>query len=368
MKQRIRVRLKPLESLSLSAFTSEVKQFDAPQYIGQILYIKPTMIVSVPEFYPKNSNRSDAQKAAEKHLKKNAHNSEISAKAAKKIKDAVNWLYFSAVDKTVFLKEENKTFSFKVNLITLTMPDSKIEVDGKAFKKDLLQPFLDYGRKTWDLKNYVWKLEYHKSGKIHCHLTTDVFIHHQKIKNYWNSLMAKKGLMKEFAAVHGHSDPNSTDVHACWKVEDLGAYIAKYMSKQLDSENEMKGRIWGCSYSLSSSNKCSMFVPRTDCREELAPLMNPNIEFKKLEQISKKTKLPMTIGELFFIKKHQWDFLSLSSIGQAFSSHCANIRSGLANIANHVLEDIGLFVSTIVEPPPPIPMLIYTQSKLNFNT
>jgi len=56
-------------------------------------------------------------------------------------------------------------------------------------------------------------------------------------------------------------DPNTTDIHSLRKVKNAAAYIAKYMSKESKEREEdyryelkerrIKGRLWGCSQSLS---------------------------------------------------------------------------------------------------------------------
>lgn len=47
--------------------------------------------------------------------------------------------------------------------------------------------------------------------------------------------------MQLFKDTFGHTDPNSTDVHAVYKVKNIAAYISKYMSKDADKATTIKG-------------------------------------------------------------------------------------------------------------------------------
>jgi len=142
-----------------------------------------------------------------------------------------------------------------------------------------MHPFLVYMKKYKGLNNYVWKLEFQKNGKLHVHLTTDSFINHSELRFYWNNLLKKNGYLDKFISEHKHDNPNSTDVHSVWKVKNLGAYIAKYLAKNEDSEGVINGRIWGCNYELSAKNKCVLHVPANELKEVLTELFNPIIAF-----------------------------------------------------------------------------------------
>lgn len=307
------------------------------EYIGQIIYIKPTQIVSVPEFDTPKNYFTAARIANQSNLKLNRHKNKLSPKAISRIKTAINWLIVSAKEKYVYNKATNKRFNFKVNLITLTIPDTKEKITEHAFKTKLMHPFLVYMKKYYGLKNYVWKVEFQKNGKLHLHLTTDTFISHHVLRHYWNSLLKKNNFMDEFIEKYKHDNPNSTDVHAVWKVKNLGAYISKYMSKNEETEEIINGRIWGCNYELSDKNKCVIGINRDECATELKCLMNPAIPYKDICTQDSITGKVFRNAEVFFLNINQWSTLIKGKIAECYDRHRFNIRNQITP-SNYVYE------------------------------
>lgn len=208
------------------------EQYQPPVYIGQNLYIKPSYIVSIPEFYKENDSRSLAELKNEENLLDNDQNGKLSRKAITNLRNSINWLCLAAKKKWVYNKELQKWFYFKVNFVTLTLPDTDEPIGSEDLQKKLLNPFLTYMRKYHGLKNYVWRLEFQANGKLHVHLTSDSFLHLGAIRDTWNRLMDKHGYLDKFYKENNHKDPNSTDVHSTRKIKNLAGYLAKYMSKQ----------------------------------------------------------------------------------------------------------------------------------------
>lgn len=299
------------------------------EYLGQILYIKPNCIVSVPEFDTPKRTFSAARVANHANLKHNKHNNKLSPKAIGRIKAAINWLVASAKEKRVYNAATNKNFNFKINLITLTLPDTSQVITEYQFKKKLLHPFLVYLKKYHKLNNYVWKVEFQNNGKLHVHLTSDTFISHHVIREIWNRLLDNNSFLDDFKQKFKHSNPNSTDVHAVWKVQNLGAYLAKYMSKNEQNTETINGRIWGCNYELSTKNGCRMEVDRNEAHDVLRCLMNRDIEYKVIESQDKLTGKVFKTAEIFFIKQHHWSGYLHPKIVKAYDNHRFNIRHGI---------------------------------------
>lgn len=343
------------------------------EYIGQNLYIRPTYIVSMPEYSKPREYTSEAFQANKINLQNNHHNGKISAKAMKEIKNAVSWLIASAKFKTVYHKPSKKLHSFKVNFITLTMPDQPGEISDKFFKEELLNPWLSSMRANYGLKNYVWKLEFQKNGLIHCHLTTDSFIHYSDLKRLWNARLRKSGLLKyyqdkfrgctfeqylklisandqrsidqkkrswEKSTAENWNNPNTTDVHSVRSVKDLPAYVAKYMAKDDEQIKKIKGRIWGCNYELSRNSKPSVFIPRTECGETMQPLMRKEIEYKPIINEKTKTGIPKQIGEMFFLKPINWLMHISGTVKQIYTDACWRIRNLITEGSNSAAFDL----------------------------
>lgn len=353
------------------------KEYTQPVFIGQNLYIKPSYVVSIPEFYKEGGDHRSADFMANiANLEENEHGGTLSKKAITGLRNSINWLCLAAKKKRVYLKqtqpsqvgndytstgkylgnpktEGNKSFFFKVNFITLTLPDTEKPISDRDLQKQLLNPFLTYMRKYHNLTNYVWRLEFQANGKLHVHISTDTFIHYEKIRDTWNRLLDKNGYMDLFYKKHGHRDPNSTDVHATKKIKNMAAYLAKYMSKKgstyewlpskysknienslmagipesglkllQDKKNKslnkkvkplgvmswkawyfqrvnfwnsplnprpITGRIWSCSKELSAANKLVVHIPSDECSKELKCLMQNNIDYKEITVNPPKT-------------------------------------------------------------------------------
>ena len=327
------------------------KEYTAPVYLGQNMYIKPSYVVSIPEFYCENGgSRSLDFILNQDNLKDNQHNGKLSKKAVTGLKNAINWLCISAGKKMVYNKKTEKWFSFKVNFVTLTLPDTEDRISNSDFQKKLLNPFLTYMRSQQGLKNYVWRLEFQANGKLHCHLSTDCFLHLQIIRDVWNRLLLNHGYLELYRKKYNNLNPNSTDVHSVKKIKNLAAYLAKYMAKK-NSEyklskpknsklvlgamnqkawykqrlnfwnsnfnpNPIKGKLWGCSREISQANNCKVHIPSNDCIEDLKCFMDKDIEFKEIltkpKGISAEfdstnpANQPKKIGEVFFIKAQHW--------------------------------------------------------------
>ena len=302
------------------------------EYIGQILYIKPNMIVSCPEFDTPKNFFSSARVANQKNLLQNKHNNKLSDKAIKRIKSAINWLVASAKEKRVYNATTKKNYNFKVNLITLTLPDTSKPIKEHEFKTKLMHPFFMYLKKYHGLNNYVWKIEFQQNGKLHVHITTDTFILHHKVRFIWNRLLKSNGFLEDFEKKFKHDNPNSIDVHAVWKIKNLGAYLAKYMSKNEQNTDIINGRIWGCNHELSDKNKCVLGVDRDECHEVLRPLMNPNIDYKEIVTQDSITGKIFRNAELFFIKAEHWHTIIHGRIKEAYDKHRFYIRHGLPKL------------------------------------
>lgn len=326
------------------------------------LHVQPTYAVCVPQRLPSSYLRTEKQILNEQNLKENKPKEQMSRKAIRRLTNSVNWLVASARQKWIFDKGSKKRFSFKVNFITLTLPTLNHNITDHQFKKDLLHNFINTCRVAYGLKNYVWKVEAQENGNIHVHFTTDTFIHWKDVRNVWNRILGKKGIIQAYhdkhknltfeqycnmynptgekdvnsmkrAFTHGKDtdwqDPNSTDVHAVHKVKDIAAYLAKYMSKKDEDRRHISGRLWGCSYNLSESNKLIIEVQGHQDTEVIQELFKPEIEYKEITAISSLSKLPFRVGEIFFYKLSDWGKIIKGKLLEKYNEHRFNIRHNI---------------------------------------
>lgn len=155
------------------------------------------------------------------------HQSGLSHKSGIKLKNAINTLVYTATYKTVWVKEKNYKFRYKINFITLTLPSRQIHTDKEIISK-VLSPFLEAWSKRRPGLLYVWKAEVQDNGNIHFHITANAFYHYKKLRRDWNKAVNKLGYVERSKL----SDPNSTDVHPVHKVRNIAAYLVAYCSKK----------------------------------------------------------------------------------------------------------------------------------------
>jgi hypothetical protein len=161
---------------------------------------------------------------------------------------------------------------FQIGLITLTLSDNSRFIPASECHKTCLRPFLDWLAKTKGCKFYVWKAERQGSedftgriklsnGQLHYHILIDVVIPWQEVKSKWNYLQDNAGYLDEFSLKYNHKNPNSTDIHKMYEVNDLGAYLLKYITKEaeiripesIENYNDrvsVEGKVWDCSQNL----------------------------------------------------------------------------------------------------------------------
>jgi hypothetical protein len=218
----------------------------------------------------------------------------VSAIARRKMLKALKYLLLLANQKTIHNQFSGRLFKFRIAFVTLTLPSQQIHSDNEI-KSQLLNQLLIELRKYYRVRNYIWRAEKQRNGNLHFHILVDRFIPFQELRDRWNRICNKLGYVDRYRAdqesfhsngfrirdqllktwparkqkeayfrgVKCHwNSPNSTDIHSVTKIHNVQQYISKYLTKneiqKLSLENDkidlmvQKGRIWGCSTSLSN--------------------------------------------------------------------------------------------------------------------
>lgn len=342
------------------------------------LHINPTYAVCVPQRHSSGAYKTEKRVQNESNLRNNGHQGQLSRKATRRITNAVNWLVASAKNKWVYDKQSQKRFTFRVNFITLTLPTLDHGVTDHQFKSVLLHNFINTCRYKYDLKNYVWKVETQANGNIHAHFTTDTFIHWRNIRDVWNRILQRNGIIQQYQAKHQQlsfdeytslydpagikdieqlrrafaqgcdsswSDPNTTDVHSVHKVKDIASYLAKYMGKSDDDRRPIKGRLWGCSTNLSETNKLTLELADSSDFDVLEHLHQAGVKYKPIESKPNAFGETYQIGSLFLYKLSDWGKKIKGLLLQRYNEHRFNIRYNIN-----------------IEPPPPVELVPDTYS------
>jgi ribosomal protein S17E len=261
---------------------------------------------------PKHYNK----KISSANLRDNTHSSKMSKQAQRKCKRAINYLLLNSTSKCNYSRINYKDTKFKISFITLTLPARQMHTDNQI-KRDCLNSFLIEANRLWDVKHYVWRQEKQRNGNLHFHLLFDKFVPWQEVRGLWNRLISKLGYIESYrhnmlmfhskgfkvrkdlintwsvanqikAYTKGKKNnwcnPNTTDIHSVRFVNNISAYVTKYMTKESSKRyrkikasvigykrqyvrgskslscNVLKylntqaqiGRLWACSISLSN--------------------------------------------------------------------------------------------------------------------
>ena len=277
-----------------------------------ILQVRPYgLLVYDHKEYDSRLKKSTTRKTG----KINQYSGELTPFAKKKLKRAIGLMVASAKEKEAINFKTGKMFKFKINFITLTLPSQQGSIEDKAIKH-CLDNFIKRCRRKHKLVSYVWRAERQANGSIHFHIITDVYIHYEKIRNDWNECLRPTGLIDKFKEKHGHENPNSTDVHAIWKVKNLTQYFVKYMSKKRkEKEEPIKGKVWDCSTNLKTKENCSMLLEGT-IRENFDTL------YKRLDI----DRIDDPNFAILFIRQENWEMLLCKEIKTQWELYLEKIR------------------------------------------
>lgn len=198
--------------------------------------------------------------------------------AKKRMSKAIDCLLMISPTKKIYNPIIKKFQSFQLTFITLTIADNTKNYSAKESYKLLLSPFLHWLRVKKNCKSYLWKLELQERGQIHYHITTNEFIEFTEIRNKWNELQLNCGMLEDFKKKFGHTDPNSTDIHAVYKVQDIKKYLLKYLSKTEQNEEKVNGKVWDCSENLKGVQSFEVEYDSLDKDNLLKILDHPKTE------------------------------------------------------------------------------------------
>lgn len=202
-----------------------------------------------------------------------AYSGQFTAGARKRMTKCINLMVQGTRRRWITNPINNQLQLHQLSFITLTVSDTGEILDPETAYKKLLSPFLAWLRKTKGVNTYIWRFERQKNDQIHYHVTLPDFIHYKEIRDKWNGLQKKAGIIaryrenqqrwhsngfrlredllqdwteeKQRAAyargiANNWSDPNSTDVHKVYKVRDLASYLCKEFGKTCQNPKNKK--------------------------------------------------------------------------------------------------------------------------------
>jgi len=300
-------------------------------YLYHNLLINPTSFITYPVFEHQSNKRNKTSFSKSKfQSEKLSYKGEINNKSKSKIIRCVNVLYDISSEKKFYNKAQKKYNRFKLNFITLTLSAAQMGVKDEIIKKECLEWWLSLARRKFGMKHYIWKAERQKNGNLHFHITTNIFIGVQELRDSWNNAQDRIGFLDLFENKWNHRNPNSTDIKIVRNSKDLGIYIAKYISKEIGKENRISGKLWDCSESLKRVKKCSVELV---CKlEDEFNVILQNYDFKKIE----KDYIDIFVSEKLRVKEILTNNLSYeyNKYLQEVRDFKRNNKSNKSNMAN----------------------------------
>ncbi|MGC3977846.1 MAG: hypothetical protein QM751_06170 [Paludibacteraceae bacterium] len=305
MEQERFVRV-PFVSIAATSITQYFRTFD----------------IKTNKFLPPKITLENGDEQEVKPPKFDAHKGILSEKAKRQLVRSVNNLLLS-VDENILLDGRGKE---NVSFITLTLPSSQIlsystslikfyHTDQEIKSKCLNQFLIEIKEKG--VKNFVWVAEKQLNANIHFHILVDKNLDKDFVRTSWNRIINKLGYVDRYSQKMSElsfseicqlrkkerkselqlkkafeygiktkwMQPNSTDTAPLQNVDNVSAYVAKYVSKGFGHEDKevkkyiaalsakyelsefaikqlytIDGRIWQCSQSVSRSRKCVDFL------------------------------------------------------------------------------------------------------------
>lgn len=181
----------------------------------------------------------------------------VSTQQASRIRYYINLLIDTARSKKVYSNTTKKYYSFKVNLITLTLPSKQIHPDKEVHNK-VFKEFIRAWKRIAPELLYVYKAEVQDNGNLHYHLTTNTYIHYSKLRDMWNYYTNKLGYIDRCSV----KSPNSTDVHSVKNIKSLAGYMVAYLSKKDIYTKKLKRYHKMYDKALGSTNRDECVLPK----------------------------------------------------------------------------------------------------------
>jgi len=191
------------------------------------------------------------------------YSGKVTVDSKRRIQKAVNLLLMLSPSIRIYNPVLKRIVNHRLTFITLTVSSTTTLLTASEAYTKLLKPFLKWMTVTKGVKTYVWKAELQKRGQVHYHLTTPSFIELTELREKWNYLQRKEGLLSEFKKKYGHDNPNSTDIHSVYKINNVEAYLVKYLAKAESEKDSTIGKIWDCSQNLKGKKYFNVQLTNT---------------------------------------------------------------------------------------------------------
>lgn len=123
----------------------------------------------------------------------------------------------------------------RLSFLTLNIFDKKNLTAADCHKK-VLHHFLQWLRRTKNVKLYIWKAEINKRGQIHYHVIFPDFIPFTEIRKVWNKLQREAGILDNYIKKFKNTNANAGNIHELRNVKKTAKYVVKELGKDIDAK------------------------------------------------------------------------------------------------------------------------------------
>lgn len=216
---------------------------------------------------------SDAKRlltAKMSEVRKGAYSGKLTAGSRRKLVKALEMFGLVVEERKLINPFSGKLMSFHSSFVTLTLPVEVTIAQEKQVVGKLLKGWLQAVVRGYEVRNYVWRCERTKEGRLHIHAIIDQPIHMKTVQNIWNKQLRKAGMLDNYAKNEGHYNAPSTHIKGVKSRATTCKYMSKYMSKEEKQSKPLGCKIWDCNKKL----KAMSWPVIEGCRELVAEVYN----------------------------------------------------------------------------------------------
>jgi hypothetical protein len=193
--------------------------------------------------------RTESQRESVKKLEQTeTYTGGLRPGAKKRLCKSIDLLVQTA--KRNWIEYNGKQIPFTLGFTTLTIHSPDRMIDHKECYKNVLSKFLQWLRRVQKCYLYIWKAELQERGQIHYHLLLGSFVDQDLIRKKWNELQRDAGYLQCYFEEHGHYNAPSTEIKNALEHEDISGYLCKEISKDIQNQLSVGGKVWDCSVNL----------------------------------------------------------------------------------------------------------------------
>jgi hypothetical protein len=214
------------------------------------LQIRSKKIVAYTKFTGYTFRTDGQRESVKKLIDEKKYTGQLKFGAKKRLAKAIDLLVQSTTRTWVTNPATGKQYPFQIGFTTLTVHSPDRNIDAKEAYKNLLGPFLQWLRRSHNTYLYIWKAELQTRGQIHYHLLLGNYVDKKAIRKKWNELQQQHGYLDQYYKVKGHYNAPSTEIKNALKHEDVAGYLIKEISKSIQNQTALNGKVWDCSSNL----------------------------------------------------------------------------------------------------------------------